>query len=133
MEVQDMLRRNDPSAKAPTATEGKNPLKTTTNEEGVELVRIAKGTLQTICEDKGAPASSRAAAARTLLELAGAIKNPQRSQPLETVIEATSDEIDRRLATLMKLERGSSAEESARRAQDYPAIEQVIAMAKAKH
>jgi hypothetical protein len=125
-----MLQRNAHIGKAHIANTGKNPTKTTTNEEDAELVQTAKRTLLAICKDNGAPASSRAAAARTLLELAGAIKNPQRSQPLETVGEATSDEIDRRLAALMKLERGSSELET--RA-NFDAVARALEEAKQAH
>jgi hypothetical protein len=99
-EVQPMLQRNALIGAALEATTRETTLSLMTNQEIRELVSLAKKTLQSICKDDTAGASSRAAAARTLLELAGALKNPQRNQAVTPVAEATSAEIDERLAAL---------------------------------
>jgi hypothetical protein len=67
--------------------------------EPVDPVDLAKSTLQAICRDLEAPAGARAQAARTLLELAGALKNvPQTSANQHA--DLSEDEINARLAAL---------------------------------
>jgi hypothetical protein len=56
--------------------------------------------LQTICEDEKSPSAARAQAARTLLELAGALKNATPDTARKTPNEMSLTEIDARLETL---------------------------------
>jgi hypothetical protein len=56
--------------------------------------------LQTICRDFEAPAAARAQAARTLLELAGALKNGGADTLAKPASEMTISEIDARLEAL---------------------------------
>ena len=62
-------------------------------------VELAKLTLQAICRDEKSPSAARAQSARTLLELAGALRvgapNIERSAS-----EMSSEELDARLAAL---------------------------------
>jgi hypothetical protein len=62
-------------------------------------VALAKSTLQAICADITVPASARAQAARTLLELAGALKNGV-ADTHKTASEMTLDEVNARLEAL---------------------------------
>jgi hypothetical protein len=55
--------------------------------------------LQTICRDGEAPAAARAQAARTLLELSGALKSGF-DNSTKSPVEMSADEIDARLAAL---------------------------------
>jgi hypothetical protein len=63
-------------------------------------VELAKLTLQLICNDPKAPAAARAQAARTLLELAGALKNTTADTARKTAPELSLEELDARLAAL---------------------------------
>lgn len=63
-------------------------------------IELPKKTLREICEDKEAGASARAQAARTLLELAGALKNTQQHQQLTPSSEMTIDELNARLKAI---------------------------------
>jgi hypothetical protein len=63
-------------------------------------VALAKSTLQAICRDEKSPAAARAQAARTLLELAGALKNTTADTARKTAPELTLEELDARLAAL---------------------------------
>jgi hypothetical protein len=62
-------------------------------------VELAKLTLQAICRDREAPAAARAQAARTLLELSGALKSGV-DHSLKSAVEMSAQEIDARLAAL---------------------------------
>lgn len=77
---------------------GKRPLPAS-SASPVDAVALASETLQGICQDENAPAAARAQAARTLLELAGALKTglPNEQKP---GAEMTASEIDARLAAL---------------------------------
>lgn len=64
-------------------------------DPGLDPVSLARETLQDICRSKTAPAAARAQAARTLLELAGALKNGvQNGVPAG---EMSAEELDRAL------------------------------------
>ena len=64
-------------------------------------VELATLTLQAICRDDSAPASARASAARTLLELAGALRNDASRSALDApASELSSEELDARIAAL---------------------------------
>ena len=65
-------------------------------------VELAKLTLQAICKDPKAPAAARAQAARTLLELAGALKNTVADTTRKTAPELTLAELDERLEALAR-------------------------------
>jgi hypothetical protein len=56
--------------------------------------------LRLICQDLQAPAAARAQAARTLLELAGALKNALPDTARKTASEMSLDEVNERLAAL---------------------------------
>jgi hypothetical protein len=88
MEAQPMPQKRDHMSKAQEPMS----LKRKTNED---LLDCAKQTLVEICNDKDAGASARSSAARTLLELVGAIKNSGASQGLRPTVELSSDELDR--------------------------------------
>lgn len=60
---------------------------------------LPKETLQSICRDEKAPAAARAQAARTLLELSGALKNTV-SPDTKSASEVTLAELDERIAAL---------------------------------
>jgi hypothetical protein len=62
-------------------------------------VDLARLTLQMICRDENSPASARAQAARTLLELAGALKNGSQNS-IKSQSEMSLSEIEARLADL---------------------------------
>jgi hypothetical protein len=62
-------------------------------------VELARQTLQVICRDGNSPASARAQAARTLLELAGALKNGAQNAS-KPASEMSLSEIEERLADL---------------------------------
>lgn len=62
--------------------------------------KLAVQTLQSICRQTTAPAAARAQAARTLLELSGALKNPDTRQPDKAVNEMTLGEIDEQIQRL---------------------------------
>jgi hypothetical protein len=63
-------------------------------------VELARLTLQAICRDGGSPSAARAQAARTLLELAGALRSGSQDLASKPAGELTSDELDARLAAL---------------------------------
>ena len=67
--------------------------------DGLDAVELAKQTLQVICRDAEAPAAARAQSARTLLELAGALRLGG-STDTRAPSELSLAEIDERLATL---------------------------------
>jgi hypothetical protein len=80
--------------KAPSAGAGSSTL------DGVtDPVELAKLTLQAICRDNEAPAAARAQSARTLLELAGALKSGV-DNATKSAVEMSANEIDERLAAL---------------------------------
>lgn len=60
-------------------------------------VQLAVTTLRSVCRDRGAPAAARAQAARTLAEIAGALKNPARQQT-PAAPEMSARELDEALA-----------------------------------
>lgn len=66
---------------------------------GAAELDLARLTLQAICRDTQAPAAARAQSARTLLELAGALKTgaPDANKP---AVEMSLPEIEARLAAL---------------------------------
>jgi hypothetical protein len=68
----------------------------------VDTVGLASETLQAICRDVQAPAAARAQAARTLLELAGALKNTVADTARKTAPELTLEELDQRLEALAR-------------------------------
>jgi hypothetical protein len=65
-----------------------------------DTVGVAKQTLLAICHDSTSPAAARAQAARTLLELAGALKNGGADTLTKPASEMTVSEIDARLEAL---------------------------------
>lgn len=65
---------------------------------GVDSVDLARETLQAICRDKTSPASARAQAARTLLELSGALRNASVISTTRPASEMTAEELDLALA-----------------------------------
>ena len=65
----------------------------------LDPVALAKSTLQAICRDEKTPASARAQAARTLLELAGALRNGV-TDTHKQASEMSASELDARLAAL---------------------------------
>jgi hypothetical protein len=69
------------------------------SETIADTIELATMTLQAICRDATSPAGARAQAARTLLELAGALKNGA-DTPQKAVSEMTIEELDSRLAAL---------------------------------
>jgi hypothetical protein len=83
------------------ATVRKRPA-TETAADTVDTVGLAKRTLQSICDDFSAPAAARAQAARTLLELAGALKNATPDTARKAPGEMTLAEVDERLAALAR-------------------------------
>ena len=71
-----------------------------TNDRGAQDTdtdRLAIETLQGVCRDAGAPAAARAQAARTLLELSGALRETRREETKKPS-EMTGEEIDRELS-----------------------------------
>ena len=97
-------RTSNPSA-ARLAPGSRNPKTsvTLTDAQPVEnTVELAKLTLQGICKDPKAPAAARAQAARTLLELAGALKNAVADTARKTAPELTLAELDERLEALAR-------------------------------
>jgi hypothetical protein len=64
-----------------------------------DTVYLAIKTLQSICQNADNPAGARAQAARTLLELAGALKTPP-PDTAKPVSEMSLDEVEKRLAAL---------------------------------
>jgi hypothetical protein len=67
----------------------------------VDMIELARITLQKICRDKNSPAAARAQAAKTLLELAGALKNPGPRGTEKPAFEMTIVELDQRLKSLL--------------------------------
>ena len=68
-------------------------------ETPIDSVGLATKTLQGICRDGKAPAAARAQAARTLLELSGALKSGA-GNGAKPAAEMTVAEIDARLGEL---------------------------------
>jgi hypothetical protein len=79
---------------------GKRPAKS--GLDGVQdPVELATLTLQAICRDLSAPASARAQASRTLLELHGALRSDAHVRVLDApASELSSEELDARIAAL---------------------------------
>ena len=101
--VEERLPRSrGPTSKAPVArpVRRKRPSQTERIADTPDTVELAKQTLQTICRDLAAPAAARAQAARTLLELAGALKNTAADTARKTAPELSLAELDARLASL---------------------------------
>jgi len=99
------LRRSPgPTSKAPVARleRRKRPSPTETIADTPDTVELAKETLQAICRDEKSPAAARAQAARTLLELAGALKNATADTARKTAPELTLSELDERLEALSR-------------------------------
>ena len=74
------------------------------------LRAIAIETLQSVCGDVQAPAAARAAAARTLLELIGAIgrlQEPERTRETP-VSELSASELDREIDRLGAIANGAA-------------------------
>lgn len=67
--------------------------------DGLDSVELAKLTLQRICRDESTPASARAQAARTLLELSGALRVASVISS-SSASEMSAQELDARLAQL---------------------------------
>jgi hypothetical protein len=63
-------------------------------------IMLARQTLEEICRDKKASAVARARAARTLLEIAGLLRNPRASGAKTAVAEMSIGELDARLEEL---------------------------------
>lgn len=61
---------------------------------------LALQTLKSVCKDKEAPAAARAQAARTLLELSGALRDASRTTQSRPIGEWSLAEIDARLSAL---------------------------------
>jgi hypothetical protein len=78
----------------------KRPSQTETIVDTPDTIELARQTLQNICKDLAAPAAARAQAARTLLELAGALKNATADTARKTAPELTLAELDQRLEAL---------------------------------
>jgi hypothetical protein len=106
--VEARLRRSSArTSKAPGGSTGKRetvqrPSVTETIADTTDTVELARLTLQVICRDKNSPAAARAQAARTLLELAGALKNTVADTARKTAPELTLAELDERLETLSR-------------------------------
>jgi hypothetical protein len=73
-----------------------------TSADTTDTIGLARATLQTICRDTASPAAARAQAARTLLELAGALKNATQDSARKTAPELTLAELDERLESLSR-------------------------------
>ena len=100
-----MRRSSARTSKAPVGSTGKRgtvPPKSETRADTTDTVELARLTLQTICRDAQAPAAARAQAARTLLELAGALKNTAADTARKTGPELTLAELDQRLEALAR-------------------------------
>jgi hypothetical protein len=82
------------AAKSLPARQGETAL-----DEIADPVELAKLTLQAICRDLESPAAARAQAARTLLELSGALKNGSQNEA-RNVLEMSASELDARLEAL---------------------------------
>ena len=104
MVEQRMPRKPAPTSKPPAQalSRRKRTPQTETRADTPDTVELAKLTLQTICRDAQAPAAARAQAARTLLELAGALKNTAADTAKKTGPELTLAELDARLETLAR-------------------------------
>jgi hypothetical protein len=63
-------------------------------------IMLARQTLEEICRDKKASAIARARAARTLLEIAGLLRNPREAGAKTAVTEMSIGELDARLEEL---------------------------------
>jgi hypothetical protein len=85
---------------ATPAIKPSNPPTSGTIADTPDTIELAKATLQSICRDLASPAAARAQAARTLLELAGALKNATADTARKTAPELTLEELDARLAAL---------------------------------
>lgn len=65
------------------------------------IVALAKAALASVLSDPGAPAAAKASAARTVLEMAGALgAGARRGGVSRSVSEMTADEIDAEIARL---------------------------------
>jgi hypothetical protein len=73
----------------------------------VDTVELARATLSAICRDGDAPAAARAQAARTLLELSGALKNTRSNDTRPD--EMSLAEIDAALTRLTQQRDNGSA------------------------
>jgi hypothetical protein len=71
-------------------------------------VELARLTLQAICRNGESPAAARAQAARTLLELAGALRNGG-ADTRRAASEMTLEELDARLESLAGADTGKRA------------------------
>lgn len=95
-----MARQANPSRRAPR---GRQRASASASEGDLSAIKdpvdLARSTLQVICRDANSPAAARAQAARTLLELTGALKSgaPDAQKPAS---EMSAAEIDARLADL---------------------------------
>jgi len=97
-----MHRRAAPTSEPPAQSRSRrhSPQTIETGADTPDTVALAKSTLQAICRDEKSPAAARAQAARTLLELAGALKNTTADTARKTAPELTLEELDARLAAL---------------------------------
>jgi hypothetical protein len=104
--VEERLRHSRArTSKAPVGSRGKPPRRppqTETRADTTDTVGLARETLQAICRDLSNPAAARAQAARTLLELAGALKNTTADTTRKTAPELTLAELDARLEALAR-------------------------------
>ena len=99
------VRTSNPSAarRGPRLSKNrKTPAKLEAPQVVENTTELAKLTLQAICNDPKAPAAARAQAARTLLELAGALKNATPDTVKKQPNEMTLGELDERLETLTR-------------------------------
>jgi HrpA-like RNA helicase len=72
-------------------------------DEGPALVALAVTTLRLVCDDGEAPAAARAQAARTLLELVGALRDTRRGVS-PAPAEMSPAELDQALARALARE-----------------------------
>ena len=100
---QPLRRKPAPTSARPAQSRSRRrqrPLTVETDADTPDTVSLAKSTLQAICRDSASPAAARAQAARTLLELAGALKNTVADTARKTAPELTLQELDERLAAM---------------------------------
>ncbi len=68
------------------------------SKDDVTLTQLAKQTLMAICQDREAPASAKAQAARTLLEAEGALERGASRATTVPPAEMTAEQLDKALA-----------------------------------
>lgn len=88
------------TTKAPKTRAERLPTVPTDN---AQLIELAKETLSAVCRSDKAPAAAKAQAARTLLELAGALKGTGQQDTAKAQSELTAAEVDSALESLLKI------------------------------